>query len=88
MLDLITSKCVIFLHTLSPENTVKGLFEITADTGIISVLSEIDREKTGDVVTLNVTVPISLTSVLFLFCVCANVFTIMEATENIFHCKR
>lgn len=76
------------LFFLSPDTTVKGLFEISADTGIISVSSEIDREKTGDVVILTVKVPLSLTSLLCLFCLCANLFQIMEATEDVFHSKK
>lgn len=67
MLNLTTSKNVSFPHILSPDTTVEGLFRIGAETGIISVSSEIDRENTGDVVTLTVKVPLSLTSVSYLF---------------------
>lgn len=58
MLNLITCKCVLFPQVLSPDTTVQGLFGISETTGIISVSSEIDREKTGDVVVLTVKVPI------------------------------
>lgn len=60
-------------HILPPGTTAEGLFEISADTGLITVSSQIDREKTGDVVTLTVKVPHSLTSVFFLLfslCLC------------------
>lgn len=68
MLDSISSTCVLIFflsHILPPGTTAEGLFEISADTGLITVSSQIDREKTDDVVTLTVKVPHSLTSVFF-----------------------
>lgn len=64
MLDSMTSKCFFFFsHVLFQDATVEGLFEIIADTGIISVSSEIDREKIGDgYVLLNIKVHLSFTS--------------------------
>lgn len=48
-----------FSHCLT-ESTADGLFNISSDSGIISVSSEIDREVTGDTVTLTVKVQLFL----------------------------
>lgn len=57
MLDFITfvRNVSLFLTSL-PDSTVGGLFNISEDTGVISVLSKIDREMTEDIVTLIVKV--------------------------------
>lgn len=57
MLDFITfvRNVSVFLTSL-PDSTVEGLFKISEDTGVISVLSEIDREMTEDMVILIVKV--------------------------------
>lgn len=57
MLDFITfvRNVSVFLTSL-PDSTVEGLFKISEDDGVISVLSKIDREMTEDMVTLTVKV--------------------------------
>lgn len=67
ILDLITRKYFFFPYILSQDATVEGLFDIMADTGIIFVSSEIDREKIEDNVVLYVKVHLSLHSLLFFF---------------------